>query len=310
MQFVRVVKRNNIFWFLNLNEILLKIKRRYRQTKHKLSLINLFDFFHNIFFIVDYFENDIVTITRQIFSKNNFELLNDFRVFKLKIHNNVSIFIRIFNRIIENILFDLKWNNVIIVEKIIFIVLLYIDNIENFVKKIVRFDIDIYIHEFIAKKTNVKLKHIYNIWENNHAIVKIDFNLVIRTFKIIEYLAIYFFRRIQVILKLFANFFNILQNFNLNVYILYYNDANVLILSKYVKILKTNYNVFIINLIWEHIRRESRIHRVFKYVNREIEMRILSSYTRSLSINTKKSKLELKTLQRIRYRNRDFVFLI
>ena len=188
--------------------------------------------------------------------------------------------------------------------------MLYIDNIENFAKKIVWFDIDIYIHEFIAKKTNVKLKHIYNIWENNHAIVKVDFDLVIRTFKIIKFLAIYFFQRIQVILKLFTNFFNILQNFDLNVYILYYDDANVLILLRYIKILKTNYNVFIINFVWEHTRRESRIYRVFKYINREIKIRILSNYARSLNTNTKKSKLELKILQRIRYRNLDFVFLI
>ena len=66
----------------------------------------------------------------------------------------------------------------------------------------------------------------------------------------------------------------------------------MLMLSRCVEALKIEYNVFTMNLIWSHHlerRRESRILRILKYVDREFDIHILAFYVKSLRFDDAKS---------------------
>ena len=89
-----------------------------------------------------------------------------------------------------------------------------------------------------------------------------------------------------------------------------FNEINFLMLLQYVKVLKIEYNIFIINFIWNYYlttRCEFKIQKILNYINRKFDVRILLNYVRSLKnfnvynfdFNNNVTKSKLKKLKRI-----------
>ena len=86
--------------------------------------------------------------------------------------------------------------------------------------------------------------------------------LILKNVKIIELLAEYPLRHFQIILKLPSTRLDILLNFDLDACALAFDGTNIFMLPRCARALETDYNVFIMNLVWGHhlgYRRESRI---------------------------------------------------
>ena len=341
----RAIHLNENYNFFDLNEIILKNERHAKKLRNKSwsilndqsTLIILSSFFRNVSVItIVERRNDIIFIIRQISFKNDFEMLNFMRSKHLKLHEIVTIFAAIFHRIIKSILHEFNWDNLIVAKNMILTTLLHIDRNKDDVFELVNFDIDIYFYELNAKKTNAKLKHIHVIWltvvwrirwcfDNvnfisfkNRNFFESSFRMIMKSSNVIEFIAKYFCRRFQIVLKLQQQFIDVLLKFDLNVCAMCFDEADFLMLSRCIKILKIEYNIFIMNFIWNHhltARRESEIQRVLKYVNREFDVRILSNYVRSLknhnvhdqNFDNDVTKSRLKKLKRIECNVKDFV---
>ena len=343
----RMIQFMRKYNFFDLNDAILKNERHAKKLRNKFWLILnvqskwifLFNFFHDVFFVTNVENrNDIICIIRQNSFKNDFEMLNVLSSKHLKLYETATIFAIIFDRIIHDILHELNWNNLIVVENMMLTTLLHIDQNENEIVEIANFDIDIYFYELNAKKINVKTKHIHhisliehfvNVWVKliskfvkNSNFFKSNFRLILRSSNVIEFIANYFCRRFQIIFKFQKQFIDVLLKFDLNICVMCFDEIDFLMLSRCARILKIEYNIFIMNFIWNHhltTRREFEIQKIFKYVNRKFEMRILLNYVRSLKknlnihdefFNNDITKSNLKTLKRIACNVKNFVFRI
>lgn len=167
----------------------------------------------------------------------------------------------------------------------ILITLLHTNFFQNHILDVLHSDLNMYFYELNSEKINVKVMKIHNVWRRNLSIISKQ-RLIVKIIKIIELLTNYFVRRIQIILKLTSISLQILLNFDLDACALAFNDREVLMLSRCARALKTEYNVFIMSLVWDHYlerRKESRLQRILKYANREFEVRILLFYVRFMN---------------------------
>ena len=163
------------------------------------------------------------------------------------------------------------------------ITFLHTDQSKDKDSEILRPDIDVYLHELTVEQVNVKLRHIHDNWQRN--LPALNPRLIIRTAKIIEFIATYPIRRKEIILKLSLDASHDVQTFDLDICAMCHDGTNLLMLSRCTRALEIDYNVFTMILIWDHHfgnRRESRIHKVLKYANRGFGIRIFPRYAGSL----------------------------
>ena len=235
-------------------------------------------------------------------------------------HKTVDFFVKIFYCIIQSILHELNWSNIFVTKDIMFITFLHVDQKKNKNFEIVHFDIDIFLYEFNVEQTNVKLNYIQNVWKRNRS--NLSFDIIIKkSFEIVEFFANYSCCRLQIILKLKSKFIDVLLKFDLNICAIEFDDNEFFMLLRCARTLKSEYNIFNMNLIWNYhltSRRKSRIEKIFKYVNREFDLRILLSYARFLTKQSKAQKssfseklhFDLKLLKRIAWSEKIFVYSI
>lgn len=106
-----------------------------------------------------------------------------------------------------------------------------------------------------------------------------------KTAKTISFIPQYPKRRIQIVLKLPHSPLENLLRVDLDACAMGFDGTRVFMLPRCARAIETGYSVFTMDLIWGHRlgnRRETQMHRVFKYANRGFGLRILSSYVRSL----------------------------
>ena len=97
-------------------------------------------------------------------SRDDLKILGELRSDVLKLQESNASFVNIFERLIENLLRELNWSNVIVVEDMILITLLHTNFSRDHISHVLHSDLDIYLYELNAEKVNVKMMKIYNVW--------------------------------------------------------------------------------------------------------------------------------------------------
>ena len=259
----------------------------------------------------------------------------------LTINGTNAAFQDTLKRITKGTLDELDWSNTFMAGGMALTTLLHTDTDGDSKPEVVDPDIDLYIYDLSPEDANNKVEHIYDVWKNNLPL-NAQNHLVVKNAKTITLLPTYPHRRIQIVLKLLSSPTDILLNFDLDACAVGWDGSSVLMLPRFVRALETGYSVFSMDLIWGHHLRDRRATqdcRVFKYADRGFGIRFLPSYARSLEkgrataaldemeVNRAKSKETfytrqkyqrdryprgsepgLKTLKRIAYLGKDFVY--
>ncbi|KAJ7153736.1 hypothetical protein C8R46DRAFT_1042117 [Mycena filopes] len=216
-----------------------------------------------------------------------FKIMDQARSRQLRIQPSTESFKNTFEAVSHGLLNNLDWNNLFVAGGIVVATLISVDrfgNSQNLANQWKLSDIDIYIHGLSPHDANRKVEHIFSVFRSNIPIHM--HTLVVRNSKTITFYAAYPLRRIQIILKLIANPRDVLLNFDLDICAMGWDGSNVWMLPRAARALETGYNTFTMSLINGHYlseRRATQPRRIFKYAARGYGIRILPSYTASLS---------------------------
>ena len=227
---------------------------------------------------------DVVEYIRKDPPLGGFEMFDYLRKWRFLMHSGCAAFARTFERITNNLLRGLNWDNILVAGGLVLTTLLHTEEEKDHISSIRDPDMDIYIYGVDAEGANRKAEEIYNVWAQNLPPTNKP-KLVIRSAKTIDLLAAYPYRRLQIILRLLSTPLDILSRFDLDACAIAFNGTEVVMLPRCARAIETGYNIFTMDLIWGHHlghRRETRIRRIIKYADRGFGLRILPSYVRSL----------------------------
>ena len=166
-------------------------------------------------------------------------------------------------------------------------ILLHIDSSKDNEDAIAECDIDMYLYGVTSKEANQKIDEIHKVYAANMG--PESKHIVMKTAKTISFIPQYPQRRIQIVLKLHSSPLESLLRVDLDACSLAFDGSRVLMLPRCARALETGYSVFTMDLIWGHRlgnRRETQMHRVWKYASRGFGLRILPSHCRSLEMDS------------------------
>ncbi|PWN44817.1 hypothetical protein IE81DRAFT_364522 [Ceraceosorus guamensis] len=193
-----------------------------------------------------------------------------------------------FDRITNDALRGLNWDNILVAGGIVLASLMNIGTDEEAAKSS---DIDLYIYGLNAEQATAKLMHIEQVFAQNlpsrgasspddSSDAKFG---VLRNSKTITLVPTYPDRRVQIILKLLSSPLEALLNFDLDPAAVAYDGSEVWMLPRAARSIVTGYTVFSMDLIQGHFlndRKATQDQRIFKYTKKSggFGIRFLPAY--------------------------------
>ena len=220
--------------------------------------------------------------------RGGLQILDELRKRSLKIHSSDASFSQTFGQITNHIFQDFDWSNTLVAGDVVMEALLCTDHSKSISEEETPFtlqdhSIDMYVYGLTPGDANRKLEEIHQIWVSN--LPSTAERQVVKSAKTISFLATCPYRRIRVVLKLFASPTEILLNSDMDTCAITFDGSRVFMLPRCARAIETGYSVFTTDLVWGyHLDNHRAIHesQVFEYADRGFGLRILPSYARFL----------------------------